>query len=1103
MLVVLAALGVGMAGCQPGSALHSRYNNFRAYYNTYYNATQKLDEGERSLERGDAPVDRNVLVSVFPATPASGGSGGPFQEAIDKSAELLRNRPTSKWADDALLVIGKAYFYQRNFVGAEQKFRETLAAAALSDDRRLGDEARFWLGRTFASADRYDDGVATLEEGLIAEGGDRRWTSRMRLALGELYARAGRWDEAAEALREGAPEVGDADLAARAYVLLGQVEEQAERFEDAAQAYDQALRSRPVYELAFAAEVSRALVLGLDAGRPEAGLDIVERMQRDDKHYARRGELALVRARLLAADARPREAEEQYLDVLYDEELAAGSVRPQAHFRLGEFVRDVRQDYVRASAHFDTAATGYREPPATERPSRGAIRDLADVAQTYSTLAEAARGVSEADSLLALGALSDDEFEAWRVRVEAERLEAFLEEQRQIEAQREQQRFAGGGGLGESLSGTEQAADQAASGGQVQGAGFLNYRNPSALQAGAVAFQQRWGDRPRVPQWRRAADVRLSAANQDGEDDGETINLLLIGEGPPPLDLTPIPRTEAAREAMITDLAGLRYELANAFFLSLARADTAAALYRAILSDTPDLPVATRARYALGEIELEAGRAEAARPFYEAVIADDPASTLAQAAQARLSRTAVVEQDTSAAQTAAYDAARRRWQAGAPREAAADLIAVADAAPDADLAPRAYLAAAVAYAEWILPDTLALAGPMPGDLVSPVLLEAARDLEPLEPEADETPASEPEPAPAAPVAAPGELRSLERPATSPEDQQRVLEEELRPMQRARGAESGRPAPVQPVPVEPLPAESESDDASLLREPIPTEPLPVEPEDAALNRPVPVEPEPVRPEPVQPAPDADPGDAELAEVEPGEVEPAVSSDRRLLDLEAAETPLQVPAPDSTLAPAPDSSEVVAPADVAPAVAPPASDTTSFTLHDHLRALAALYPDAEVAQRAQAMVDALPPRWLPADTLVADTSAIEPFASDFLTPPPLDSTAAPAASETDVPADAPEADPVAEADPPIDTDAAGLRGEAPIDPEAGGYTWRVRTLSIASEGDVTVRVLTEAGFRAAVAQDRETRAFAILLGQFETEAAAEAAGPLLPAWTQARG
>ena len=34
--------------------------------------------------------------------------------------------------------------------------RETMAAAELTGDRRLGDQARFWLGRTYAAADRFD-----------------------------------------------------------------------------------------------------------------------------------------------------------------------------------------------------------------------------------------------------------------------------------------------------------------------------------------------------------------------------------------------------------------------------------------------------------------------------------------------------------------------------------------------------------------------------------------------------------------------------------------------------------------------------------------------------------------------------------------------------------------------------------------------------------------------------------------------------------------------------------------------------------------------------------------------------------------------------------
>ena len=50
---------------------------------------------------------------------------------------------------------------------------------------------------------------------------------------------------------------------------------------------------------------------------------------------------------------------------------------------------------------------------------------------------------------------------------------------------------------------------------------------------------------------------------------------------------------------------------------------------------------------------------------------------------------------------------------------------------------------------------------------------------------------------------------------------------------------------------------------------------------------------------------------------------------------------------------------------------------------------------------------------------------------------------------------------------------------------------------------VNYMIEAGFRAAIAQDEATGAFALLLGQFATEADAEAARPALPAWAQARG
>ena len=183
---------VVLSGCRPGTALHSRYNDFRAYYNAYYNAERKLEEGEEALQARNQRVDRGRLVELFPTGSAT-GRGGEFQETVDKSAELLRDRPSSKWADDALLLIGKAYFYQRNFVGAEQKFRETAEAAEVRGEQRLADEARFWLGRTFAATERYEDGVAVLQDALAATEIDAQWKAQIQLALGELYGRAERW----------------------------------------------------------------------------------------------------------------------------------------------------------------------------------------------------------------------------------------------------------------------------------------------------------------------------------------------------------------------------------------------------------------------------------------------------------------------------------------------------------------------------------------------------------------------------------------------------------------------------------------------------------------------------------------------------------------------------------------------------------------------------------------------------------------------------------------------------------------------------------------------------------------------------------------------
>src|SRR5690606_22967766 len=285
---------------------------------------------------------------------------------------------------------------------------------------------------------------------------------------------------------------------------------------------------------------------------------------------------------------------------------------------------------------------------------------------------------------------------------------AWEEEQRLIARRRAESGFGdapvireGGGFGGRDPSGGREG-DQPGAG---VSAGFLNYLNPARVQDALISFQRVWGDRPLVPNWRRREAIGGALANTGrefgatGPGDEQTLNQ----GGPPPLDLSNVPRTASERALLRAERAPLRYELGSVLSLALAEPDSAAYWYDRALREDPDEPVALRALYALAEVRHTQGRAADAAPLYRRVIETDPESPLADAARERLGlppRERVIVADLEAEANAAYRAAYDRWGTHDYPEAFAALLGVAAAYPDTDAAPRAILAATRVFAEW-------------------------------------------------------------------------------------------------------------------------------------------------------------------------------------------------------------------------------------------------------------------------------------------------------------------------------------------------------------------------------------------------------------------
>jgi TonB family protein len=706
---IFALLAVLLAGC---SSVGRGFDNFTAYYNTFYNAKKAFGRAVEASVREDRPVDRSVYLQVFEIVDGSPGAK-EFESAVKKSADVLRGHPDSKWVDDALLLIGKSYYYTGNTVGAEQKFREVV-----DGESKLEDEARFWLVLTLMAEGSLDQAEQFLNESLDREKVDKNWGARMRLALGDVYSRQERWEEAASDLSAGLERVGG-ETAARAAFLLGQILETIGDFEGSVDAYAEVSKHKPLYELDYAGRYNRVRVQGFHVDSERALKDL-RKMERDDKNFAYRGELAFLRGRIFQAVGDYGGALQIYREVLYDSDARISDIRGRVHYALGTLFRDDLKDFQMASAHFDTASASLRGRGASgsvggadaSEPAPDAISDADEQAQTFRRFAEIASDVSRMDSLLYLGSLDQESFDARIAEIAELRAEQLAKQQREQEERAIAQQFGG-----EAAGFRDSNQFQTGSSTGQSESGFLSFRDPARVQEGLTAFYTRWGERPLVPNWRRlevlsaqttrGPDGAVTQAGTEGEQPGGAVASGVVSgttEGGPRLDLvdvSDVPRDDESRQEMRSRRAISRYELGNVLFLSIGLPDSAATWYRLVLDEDSGEPVAQRALFALGEVQLALGDSSSARRIFRIVVDDYPESEFAPRAAERLGQESDIGIVAGISQGYHdYESAFRRWGLGQYEPAMLEMVRVASAERDSALTPKALLAAGSIYSEW-------------------------------------------------------------------------------------------------------------------------------------------------------------------------------------------------------------------------------------------------------------------------------------------------------------------------------------------------------------------------------------------------------------------
>ncbi len=354
-----------------------------AYFNTFYNARKAFDEAEARREESGTDV----------AGSGRRAGGNLYDKAIKKASRVLAFYPASRWVDDSLLLLGKAFYHKGEYEKSIRKFEELEGHFPESD---LVEEGRYWRGLALLETGREDEAIATLEVLIAAE--DSPWRGAVLVALGDVASRRGEAEEASGYYRGAIQVSGDKRTKARAYLRLGRELQALGDYEGALPAFRSAWNLKASPALSYEARMQIGACLE-ETGDFEGALASYRLLEKGDRWIARLADIQLRIAKCTARWGKTDLALEEYERI--PEAYPRTAQAAEALYRMG--VIHQKDDTERAAEYFDRAA---KESSSSEGARLAKVKraDLEQLASFRADLADSTKTVS-AEMLFGLAEL--------------------------------------------------------------------------------------------------------------------------------------------------------------------------------------------------------------------------------------------------------------------------------------------------------------------------------------------------------------------------------------------------------------------------------------------------------------------------------------------------------------------------------------------------------------------------------------------------------------------------------------------------------------------------------------------------------------------------
>ena len=149
--ILLLLIGTS-CGSQRKNPISKAYHNTTSHFNWYYNAERVWKEGVTEINsKFRVPAEGFIGLQYYGDENTASASFPKFDESIKKCEVIIFKHPNGKWIDNSRYLIGRNWFYKKNYYLAAQNFENVIDKYPKS---KIRPDVYLWLARTYYLIDR-------------------------------------------------------------------------------------------------------------------------------------------------------------------------------------------------------------------------------------------------------------------------------------------------------------------------------------------------------------------------------------------------------------------------------------------------------------------------------------------------------------------------------------------------------------------------------------------------------------------------------------------------------------------------------------------------------------------------------------------------------------------------------------------------------------------------------------------------------------------------------------------------------------------------------------------------------------------------------------